>query len=238
MWTTFFWHIAIINSSWFLPSSGNVVTCFFCCCCCCLFWDTNNVICLENRDIIGCVWGKRPLCSTLELNRVTDSPQFLWVSVGLGLLVLNWVPGEATQNDKLVYGWLLQREDPSPNLWINSLTLVCPSKSKNNSLSASMIFYFLKLLLWFPRTTSFSHSHINPLLRFSLATSSPTTLSSFIEFPPCAQFLAYTLAILQPRISLHPFEFILSPLWHWDPTLIVPRSAPHPDDLRSPVRLT
>ena len=100
-----------------------------------------------------------------------------------------------------------------------------------------MIFYFLKLLLWFPRTTSFSHSHINPLLRFSLATSSPTTLSSFIEFPPCAQFLAYTLAILQPRISLHPFEFILSPLWHWDPTLIVPRSAPHPDDLRSPIDL-
>ena len=45
-----------------------------------------------------------------------DSPQLLWASVGLGLLVLNWVPGEATQNDKLVYSWLLQREDPSPNL--------------------------------------------------------------------------------------------------------------------------
>lgn len=90
-----FWHIAIINSFWFLPSSGYVVTF---CCCCFLFWDTNNVICLSNRDI-GCVWGKIPICLTLELNRVIDRPQFLWASVGLSLLVLDWVPGEATQND-------------------------------------------------------------------------------------------------------------------------------------------
>lgn len=64
------------------------------------------MVCSEERYHFAQPWNL--IGQLMALNRSLES-------VGLGQLVQRWASAEATQNGKLAYCWLLQREDLSPN---------------------------------------------------------------------------------------------------------------------------